>query len=54
MGPSSSSKDPSVRRIVVVTRRKSKNYGRSSIRGNHMNLVFHPPRDLPMTCGPFS
>jgi hypothetical protein len=27
-----------VRRIVVVTRRKSKNYGRSSIRGNHMNL----------------
>jgi hypothetical protein len=29
---------PSVRRIVVVTRRKSNNYGRSSIRSNHMNL----------------
>ena len=30
--------DPSVRRIVVVTKRKSKTYGRSSIRGNDMNL----------------
>jgi hypothetical protein len=38
MGPSSFSKGPSVRRIVVVTRPKSKNYGRSSIRCNHMNL----------------
>ena len=38
MVPSSFSKGPSVRRIVVVTRPKSKNYGRSSIRGNHMNL----------------
>ncbi len=27
-----------MRRIVVVTKRKSKTYGRSSIRGNHMNL----------------
>jgi len=29
---------PSLRRVVRVARRESEGYGRSSIRGNHMNL----------------
>ena len=29
---------PAVRRIVVIARRQRKDYGRSGIRGNHMNL----------------
>ena len=39
--------------IVGLAWRKGKGYGRSSIRGNHMNLGGPPPRDLPMACGPF-
>jgi len=40
-------------RIVRVARQQSEGYGRSSIRGNHMHLGVHPPRLLPMACGPF-
>src|ERR1700723_2446464 len=39
--------------VVIVAGGERKGYSRSSIRGNHMNLWFHPPRDFPMACGPF-
>lgn len=35
------------------SRGQAENYGISSIRGNQINFVFHPPRDFPMACGPF-
>ena len=51
--PNAAQQDAAMLRVGGLAGRERETYRRSSIRGNQMNLVVPPPRDLPMAWGPF-